>query len=162
MCKKLICVNCLKIKDKKYDNKSIKTNCNHHELYHYHCFMNLSKDIINDKGEQCCYHCWKLDNIYNPIQFTEFTHQKKIYVKTNKLINICNQKCNRFDKLIIFKKILCLIEKNINYFKYENFIKVLIVKLNEVILLLDKKPEYDIGLNLKTQCYFLKNQLKKI
>jgi hypothetical protein len=65
-------------------------------------------------------------------------------------------------KLIIFKKILCLIEKNINYFKYENFIKVLIVKLNEVILLLDKKPEYDIGLNLKTQCYFLKNQLKKI
>ena len=97
MDKKSICVNCLKIKNSIYDSKSIRISCNHNKLYHHHCFMKLSKNIINDEGEQCCYHCFKLNNIYNPIQFMEFTYKKKIYMKIKNLINITNQKCNRFD-----------------------------------------------------------------
>jgi hypothetical protein len=156
------CYHCFKKIDWKYQTKKIKTKCGHHKLYHYHCFMNLSEKIKDKDGNMCCFHCKELNNIFKPIIFVKFDHNKIVIKKLQFLINHWNHNCKKqFDKLIIFKKMLCLIENNIDFFKTKNnFIKVFDSKMNEVINLLEKKPELDVGLNIKSQASHLKKIIK--
>ena len=73
-----------------------------------------------------------------------------------------NNSITTFDKLIIFKKMFCIIEKDLNYFKDKSFLIMLEQKLDEVIVTINKYPEYDIGLNIKSQSLHLKKLIKKI
>lgn len=159
-----ICVNCFKLKNSKYNSKNIQTTCGHYNLYHHHCFMELSKDVKNENNDICCYHCWKINNEYNPIIIIEKNNKSQTFNKLRTLIDLFNKIGNsKLDKLIYIKKLLCLIDKNDKYFLVsEKFCRNLIFKLDEVLEVLRKNPEYDAGLNLKVQCYDLKRRFKKI
>lgn len=157
------CIHCLKKLNTKYETKKIKTPCGHHKLYHYHCYMELCKNVINSENKMCCFHCKEINDIFVPIIFVKKTHKKKICNKIITLTSIFNNKENtQFDRIILLKKIFCLIENNIQYFKNnEKFSDTTIRKIDELLELIQKKPHYDIGINIKSQALYLKTLFKK-
>jgi hypothetical protein len=160
-----ICHHCLKKIDTKYQTKKIKNTCGHVNLYHYHCYMNICKDIRDIHGNMCCFYCYKYKDIYHKISFKKNNRKSRICKRIKYLCNefqTKSQHSSKFDKLIIIKKIFDIIENNIQYFQNNTmFYKVLKSKCQEVINEIKKNPNLNIGLNILEQAERL-NCIKKI
>ena len=158
-----ICYHCYKAKNWKYDTRKIKNVCGHVHLYHYNCYINLCKNVKNENNEICCFHCKMYDDKYQKLVYRKRSHKKKIINQIHHLIKVIENNCiTTFDKLIIFKKMFCIIEKHLNYFKYKSLLIMLEQILDEVIFTINKYPHYDVGLNIKGQSLHLKKLIKKI
>lgn len=159
-----ICNHCLKKMSSKYETKKIKTKCGHYKKYHYHCFMEISKNIKNEYGEMCCFHCKMIEDKFEPIEFVKFSHKNIVIKRIIFLTQIWHtEHKTQFDKILLLKKIFCIIENNIDYFLVnKKFCLTLDKKIDELLVVIEKKPNYDIGINIKAQGLYLKKLIKKI
>jgi hypothetical protein len=157
-----MCIHCLKNMNLKYNTKNLKKKCEHYKLYHYHCYIKLCENTLNEKGEMCCFHCLKFENKFETIEFKDKNYKNKVTKKIQNHLNEMNTKnLKKIERLIILSKILNILEENLNlYLKHKKFMNVLVIKLNEFIIDLKKIKTINIAPHIINKAEYLLTQIK--